>query len=61
MPNVISRLRSTIETWSFSYNCYEAVHPWTPWCTDCALDVGLIVFTEAIKLYTPLYLVSSRP
>lgn len=59
MTNAISRLYSAIETWSFKYNCYEAVHPWSPYCSYSALDVGLTVFGEAIKLYTPLYLVSN--
>lgn len=60
MTNALSRLHRNIETWSFRYNCYEAVHPWTPFCTDSALDVGLTVFQEAFKLYTPLYLVSRK-
>lgn len=59
MANAISRLQSAFELWSFKYNCYEAVHPWTPYCTDSALEVAFIVFSEAFKLYTPLYLVSS--
>lgn len=58
MTNAISRLHHSVETWSFKYNCYEAVHPWTPFCSDSALDLGLTVFGEAVKLYTPLYLVS---
>ena len=57
MTNAISKLHNALETWSFKYNCYEAVHPWTPFCSDSALDIGLTVFGEAIKLYTPLYLV----
>lgn len=57
MTNAISKLHNALETWSFKYNCYEAVHPWTPFCSDSALEVGLTVFGEAIKLYTPLYLV----
>lgn len=60
MTNALSRLLNSLETWSFKYNCYEAVHPWTPHCSDCALDIGLTVFGEAIKLYTPLYLVSTH-
>lgn len=58
MANALSRLYQAFETWSFKYNCYEAVHPWTPYCTESALDIGLTVFGEAIKLYTPLYLFS---
>lgn len=58
MANAWSRLQSALETWSFKYNCYEAVHPWTPYCSASALDVGFTVFTQAIKLYTPLYLFS---
>ena len=56
MTNALSRLHGAIETWSFKYNCYEAVHPWTPWCSHSALDIGLTVAGEAVKLYTPLYL-----
>lgn len=59
MTNAFSRLYQALETWSFKYNCYEAVHPWTPYCSESALDIGLTVFGEAIKLYTPLYVVSS--
>ena len=59
MTNAISKLHREFETWSFKYNCYEAVHPWTPFCSYSALDVGLTVFGEAIKLYTPLYLVGT--
>lgn len=58
MTNAISKLHHALETWSFKYNCYEAVHPWTPFCSFCALDIGFTVFGEAIKLYTPLYLFS---
>uniref|UniRef100_A0A6G1SG41 Transmembrane protein 135 n=1 Tax=Aceria tosichella TaxID=561515 RepID=A0A6G1SG41_9ACAR len=58
MTNTISKLHHALEIWSFKYNCYEAVHPWTPFCSDSALDIGVTVFGEAIKLYTPLYLFS---
>lgn len=58
MTNILSKLYFAVETWSFKYNCYEAVHPWNPYCSYSALDIGITVFGEAFKLYTPLYLFS---
>src|SRR6266487_4995017 len=39
-----------------NFNCYELGHTWEPSCTANALDIGLVVFYEALKLYAPLYI-----
>ncbi len=57
MPSVWSKL--FLPEWSLPYNCYEIGHTWTPSCEEAALDITFTVFTEAIKLYTPVYLFSA--
>jgi hypothetical protein len=54
MPSILSKL--LLPEWSFPYNCYEIGHTWTPYCSEAAFDVALIVFRQSLKLYTPLYL-----
>lgn len=54
MPSILSKL--LMSEWSFPYNCYEVGHTWTPYCSEAALGLALVVFRESIKLYTPLYL-----
>ncbi|KAI1305307.1 putative transmembrane protein [Halotydeus destructor] len=44
--------------WSVCYNCYEIGHVWTPDCSDAALDIFFAAFTESLKMYTPLYVLS---
>lgn len=39
------------------YNCYELTHTWTPSCADASAGVGLTCFEEAVKIYTPVYVV----
>lgn len=59
LANSHSYAGESFEKWSFRYNCYETVHPYTPYCSHSSLEIGIVVFAEAIKLYTPLYLVSA--
>ena len=40
-------------------SCYELGHCWTPHCSQACTDVARDVFTEAIKIYGALYLVSN--
>ncbi|XP_054157368.1 transmembrane protein 135-like, partial [Oppia nitens] len=56
MPSIWSKL--LMPEWALPYNCYEIGHTWTPSCEDAAIDMTLTVFVEAVKLYTPLYLMS---
>lgn len=39
-------------------SCYELGHAWHPSCIYSAAEVFYFVFCEALKIYTPLYLVS---
>ncbi|KAH9423898.1 hypothetical protein DERP_005482 [Dermatophagoides pteronyssinus] len=54
MPSILSKFFST--EWNVPYNCYEMGHGWTPYCSAAALEIGLIVFQQSLKLYAPLYL-----
>ncbi|UXI22912.1 DEAD/DEAH box helicase [Sarcoptes scabiei] len=54
MPSIWSKLLMT--EWNLPYNCYELGHTWTPYCSEAALEMGLIVFQQSLKLYAPLYL-----
>ena len=57
MPSILSKFFSP--EWNVPYNCYEMGHGWTPYCSAAALEIGLIVFQQSLKLYAPLYLVCS--
>ena len=39
--------------------CYEVGHTWHPSCLYCCLEMFYNVYIGALKVYTPLYLVSS--
>lgn len=39
-------------------SCYELGHCWTPHCVQATTDVAQDIFSEAIKIYAALYLVS---
>ena len=39
-------------------SCYELGHCWTPHCVQATTDVAQDIFSEAIKIYGALYLVS---
>ncbi|KAH9497817.1 hypothetical protein DERF_013773 [Dermatophagoides farinae] len=54
MPSILSKFFSP--EWNVPYNCYEMGHGWTPYCSAAALEIGLIVFQQSLKLYAPLYL-----
>ncbi|XP_054166120.1 transmembrane protein 135-like [Oppia nitens] len=56
MPSILSKI--LMPHWSVPYNCYEIGHTWTPSCSEAAIELGIIVFKESLKLYTPLYLLS---
>lgn len=44
--------------WSVPYNCYEVGHFWTQSCSDAALELLCVSFSESLKIYAPLYLAS---
>lgn len=56
MPGILSKILN--DEWSLGYNCYEIGHVWTPSCLHACATVSSIGFTEALKLYAPLYLLS---
>jgi len=54
--NVVSKLLSP--EIAIQNECSQAIHKWTPFCSEAALDVGFKTFQEALKMYSILYLVS---
>lgn len=45
---------------SLPFRCYEIAHPWEPSCTASWVTLFLDTFSNSVKLYGVLYLVS-RP
>lgn len=52
---VLSKLLET----SLPFRCYEIAHPWEPSCTASWVTLFFDTFSNSIKLYGVLYLVSA--
>lgn len=55
MPGVLSKL-FTDQASSDHFNCYESIHPWTPFCSEAGLDLLTAIFLRSIKIYGPVSL-----
>lgn len=55
MPGVLSKL-FTQSTSCDHFNCYESIHPWTPFCSQAGLDLLSVIFFRSLKIYGPLSL-----
>lgn len=55
MPGVLSKL-FTEPASSDHFNCYESIHPWTPFCSQAGLDLLTAIFVRSIKIYGPVSL-----
>ena len=40
-------------------NCFECLHPWNHSCNQFALSIFMTTFIYAVKLYSPLFILSS--
>lgn len=55
MPGVLSKL-FTESSSSDHFNCYESIHPWTPFCSQAGLDLLTTIFFRSIRIYGPVSL-----
>lgn len=55
MPGVLSKLFAE-RTSSDHFNCYESIHPWTPFCSEAGLDLLTAIFFRSLKIYGPVSL-----